>query len=45
MKIGNDVGCLTKVEIKNNNDTLEATEADVGCEKTHYQNRKVDPET
>ena len=30
--------------MKNNNDTLEAMEADVGCEKTHYQNQKLDPE-
>ena len=45
MKIGNDVGCLTKVEIKNNNDTPDAMEADVGRENIHYQNRKVDPET
>ena len=31
--------------MKNYNDTLDATEADVGRENTHYQNRKVDPET
>ena len=31
--------------MKDNNNTPDATEADVGHEKTHYQNKKVDPET
>ena len=30
--------------MKNNNNTPDTTEADVGRENTHYQNRKIDPE-
>ena len=30
--------------MKNNHDTLDTMEADVGHENIHYQNRKVDPE-
>ena len=46
MKIGEDVGRLTEIKkMKNNNDTPDTTEAEVGRENTHYQNRRVDPKT
>ena len=31
--------------MKNNNHTLDATEADMGHEKTHFLDHRVDPET
>jgi hypothetical protein len=39
MKIGNEVGRLTKMIRKNNNRTPAIPVADVGREKTHYQDR------
>ena len=45
MKIGEEVGRLTKMINEEQYDTPDTSEADVGRENTHYQNRKVDPET
>jgi hypothetical protein len=39
MKIGNEVGRLTKMIRKNNHKTPAILVADVGREKTHYQDR------